>query len=116
MDPLATWSLLLGKLLLGLFLLDLLVLRLGMYCYNYWYYKTQGIPFVRPQHPILGNFLAFSRIMRNPDNYDYIPWQPMLETLAAKKDGKLPEVVGIMMQSHAVLVLNTPQPFTDLYV
>ena len=52
---------------------------------------------MRPQHPILGNFLAFSRIMRNPDNYDYIPWQPMLETLAAKKDGKLPEVVGIMM-------------------
>lgn len=69
---------------------------------------------MRPQHPILGNFLAFSRIMRNPDNYDYIPWQPMLETL--EKEGKLPELVGIMMQSQAVLVLNTPQPFTDLYV
>ena len=40
LDPVATWSLILGKLVLCLFLLDLMVLRLGMYCYNYWYYKT----------------------------------------------------------------------------
>jgi hypothetical protein len=40
LDPVATLGLLLAKVVLCLFLLDLVVLRLGMYCYNYWYYKT----------------------------------------------------------------------------
>ena len=66
--------------------------------------------------PILGNFLTFSKIMRNMNYYDHIPWQPMVNSMIKKGENRPPEVVGIMMQGQALLVLNTPQPFTDLYV
>jgi hypothetical protein len=98
-----------------LILLESLLLRFPMFLYNYWFYKKQGAIFFKDLYPIVGNFFTVCRLMSESPKQDYVPFGPMLEESFGKKVTP-PDIVVSMMQSQAVLVLNTAQPLTEIYV
>ena len=104
-----------AKYILILIALETLLLRLPMFIYNYWYYKSQGATFFKDLYPIYGNFFTVCRLMSETPKQDYVPFGPMLEESFGKNVNP-PDIVVSMMQSQAVLVLNTAQPLTDIYV
>ena len=103
------------KSIVFLLFVEIFVIRLGMWAYNYWYYRRQGVPFVNPQYPILGNYIGFSYFLRNDAIYNHVPFQPLVQQ-TFDKNGKPPSVLGVMMQSQAILILNSPEPLNDMYL
>jgi cytochrome P450 len=86
-----------------------------MFVYNYWYYKKQGVAFVGPMLPIIGNFFKVCQVMQTEPTPDFVPFMPILEENYGK-GGDFPEVCCFMMQSQPLIVLNSAQALTDVYV
>ena len=88
----------LAKWIAILIVLEMLLLRMPMFIYNYLYYKKQGVPFVSPMLPIIGNFLKVAQVMQTEPTPDFVPFMPILEENYGK-GGDFPDVVCFMMQS-----------------
>jgi cytochrome P450 len=103
-----------AKSLGALILLEVLVLRLPLFLSSWWHYKKQGVPFIKPFYPVIGNFLRLCEIMNKRGAIDYTPFVPMLKDTFG--DANPPDVVVLMAQSQPMVVLNHPACLTDIYV
>ena len=95
--------------------MDLLVLRGVVFLYNYLYYKRQGVPFLTPVLPFFGNFLSVVRVTKENPKRDYVPFGPLLDDQYGVGKNP-PDIVGAMMQSQAIVVLNSARVMTDVYL
>jgi cytochrome P450 len=104
-----------AKYFLLLIILETLLLRMPMFIYKYWYYKRQGVTFFKGLYPIYGNFFTVCRLMSETPKKDYVPFGPMLEESFGEGETP-PAIVVAMMQPQPMIVLNTAEALTDIYI
>ncbi len=78
LDLVGGWVILALKLAGLLYLLELFVVRGFMFIKGYLHYKLQGIPFITPVLPFVGNFLKVVQVIKETPKRDYVPFGPML--------------------------------------
>lgn len=93
---------------------EIIVVRVILFSYNYYFYHKQGVPFVKPMYPMIGNFLAVIQKMRASPKEDFVPFTPIIKENYGNANP--PAILGFMMSSQPVLVINSGAALTDIYL
>ena len=94
--------------------LDLVVIRTLPLMWGWWYYGSQGIPFIKPVYPLVGCSLRIMKMLKD-DKVDQglMPFFPLIQEQLGDSP---PPFVGFGMLFAPVLIINRPEPLTEVFL